>query len=165
MTECKKILVALGVTDYSKGIFNYALKLATALDAELIVANIINVRDVEAVSSIVSMGYEVDGDHYVEGVKQERKIFIDNIINKSNPADFPKDKIKIIIKVGNPIEKLLKLIIEENADMIVMGPKGRTDLEHVIVGSVAAKLFRRSPVTVVSYKDEKLSQQLRKKVH
>ncbi|MDM8537936.1 universal stress protein [Desulfobacterales bacterium HSG17] len=162
MNEFKKIMVGLGISNYSQGIYKYSAKLASALNAELIVANIINNRDVEAVSSIVSMGYEVDGDHYVEGVKKERRDFLDKIINQE---DFPRDKIKIIIKVGNPIEKLLKIIIKENPDMIVMGPKGRTDLEHVIVGSVASKLFRRSPVTVISYKDEKLSQKLRKKIH
>ncbi|QTA79520.1 Universal stress protein family protein [Desulfonema limicola] len=165
MSELKKILVALGITDYSQGIFQYGLNLAAAFDAELIAANIINVRDVEAVRSIASMGYDVDGEHYVEGVRKERKLFIDNIINNSNLGNFSREKIKIIVKVGNPIESLLKIIVKENADMIVMGPKGRTDLEHVLVGSVAAKLFRRSPVTVVSYKDEKLSRQLMKKIH
>ena len=40
-------------------------------------------------------------------------------------------------------------------DMIVMGVKGRTDLQHAFVGSVADKIFRRSPVTVISYRDEK----------
>lgn len=162
MGEFKKIMVALVISDYSQGIFDYAAKLASALDARLIVANIINSRDVEAVGSIVSMGYEVDGDHYVEGVRKERREFLDKLMSQSS---FPRDRIDTIIKVGNPIEKLLKIIVDENVDMLVMGPKGRTDLEHVIVGSVASKLFRRSPVTVVSYKNEKLCQKLRKKIH
>ena len=67
--------------------------------------------------------------------------------------------------MGNPIDKLLEFIIEKNADMIVMGPKGRTDLEHVLVGSVAEKLFRRSPVPVVSYRGETYAKHLKKRIY
>ena len=49
--------------------------------------------------------------------------------------------------------------------MVVMGPKGRTDLEHVLVGSVASKLFKRSPATVVSYRSESQAKRLKEHIH
>ena len=76
-----------------------------------------------------------------------------------------RDSIKLILEVGNPIDELLKIIIDENVDLVVMGVKGRTDLEHILIGSVAEKLFRRSPVTVISYRDEKNRQRLRKRIN
>ncbi|RLB26181.1 MAG: hypothetical protein DRG66_07200, partial [Deltaproteobacteria bacterium] len=42
MGDFRKILVALSLEKYSKGIFNYAARLAQSLNAHLIVANIIN---------------------------------------------------------------------------------------------------------------------------
>ncbi len=66
--------------------------------------------------------------------------------------------------MGNPIDELLKLVLEESIDVVVMGPKGRTDLEHVLVGSVAEKIFRRSPATVISYRDETVAERYRNRI-
>ena len=70
----------------------------------------------------------------------------------------------LIFKVGNPVDELLKLIVKEHIDMVVMGVKGRTGLEHVLIGSVADKLFHNSPVPVVSFRDEKNAERLRKRI-
>jgi len=151
MSEFKNIMVALAFSKHAKDIFGYGVKLATYLDADLTVASIINSRDVEAVETIVSMGYKVDGEHYVESIEKERREILEKIIGETS---FPRERINILLQVGNPIDELLKIISEKNIDMVIMGSKGRTDLRHVLIGSVAEKMFRRSPVTVVSYRDE-----------
>jgi nucleotide-binding universal stress UspA family protein len=162
MDEIKKVMVALGFSEYAKGIFNYADKLAANLGAELVVANIINARDVEAVAVITNMGYDVDPEKYIKELKEERRNSFEEIAKGSAVT---RDSIKLILEVGNPIDELLKIIIDENVDLVVMGVKGRTDLEHILIGSVAEKLFRRSPVTVVSYRDEKNKERLRKRTN
>ena len=162
MDEIKKIMVALGFSEYAEGIFNYADKLAEKLGAELIVANIINSRDVEAVAAITNMGYDVDPERYIKELKEERRNAFEEIAKDSAVS---RDSIKLILAVGNPIDELLKVIMKENVDLVVMGLKGRTDLEHILIGSVAEKLFRRSPVTVISYRDEKTRQRLKKRIN
>jgi len=107
------------------------------------------------------MGYDVDGEHYVSGIRSERESFLTDIIRKAGLDD---QQVQTLIEVGNPIEQLLRIIVDEEVDMVVMGPKGATHLEHVLVGSVASKLFRRSPVTVVCYRDEKMADRLRKRI-
>lgn len=161
MTDINKVLVALAFSSYSKGIFEYATRLAAPLDADIVVASIINERDVSAVRRVVDMGYEVDGEHYVGDIKKERRATLDQMITA---CGWDSGRVKTIIRVGNPVDELLKIIAAEGIDLVVMGLKGRTDLEHVFVGSVAEKLFRRSPVTVVSYRDPALAQRLRKRI-
>ena len=162
MNEIKKIMVAVDLTEYSEGLLNYAVRIAESMNAELVVANIINNRDVEAVGMVAAMGYEVNSEHYVSGIKDERRQALNAILAK---LSFPADKLRTLLKVGHPVDELLKIAINDNVDMLVMGVKGRTDLENIFIGSVAEKLFRRSPVTVVSYRDEKNMKRLKKRIH
>lgn len=146
-------MVALALGNYSKGIFNFGAALAEQLGANLIVTSIINERDINTVGCITSMGYEVDGDHYISSIREERETACRQLAEE---AGFPMERLKVIIKTGHPASKLIDICKEEKVDMIVIGPKGRTSLESVLVGSVAEKLFRHSPVTVVTYKGEPL---------
>jgi nucleotide-binding universal stress UspA family protein len=149
MPEVNKILVAICFSDYCPGTFAYATRLATQLQAELVVANIINIKDVQAIGRIESMGYSISAEDYVKGVKEERLEELGKMVADSG---FPKEKLKTIFKVGHPFEELLKITKEEKVDMVVMGAKGRSNVEHLLVGSVAEKMFRHSPVTVASYR-------------
>ena len=65
MSNIKKIMAAIGFSPYAQAILQYATNMATDLNAQLIVVNVINARDVEAVSRIESMGYKVDASDYV----------------------------------------------------------------------------------------------------
>ena len=156
------IMVAVGFSSFSEGTFRYAAELARKFDADLLVASVVNSRDVEAVRSVASMGYEVDGEHYVESIRKERKALLESYVSKTS---FPAGRMKVRLPVGNPTEELLKTIVREDVQMVVMGVKERSELEHIFVGSVAEKIFRRSPITVVSYRDEESAERLRKRIH
>ncbi len=161
MKPTKNIMVALAFGGYTEGIFTYAAGLAKQIDANLLVANIINIRDVEAVRTITAMGFDVDGAHYVDEIRKERREILDRLVNQ---VGFQAERLKVIIEVGNPIESLLKLVVDADVDAVVMGLKGRTNLEQVFVGSVAEKMFRRCPVTVISYRGERMAEKLRRRI-
>ncbi|HHL32747.1 MAG TPA: universal stress protein, partial [Desulfobulbaceae bacterium] len=117
MEKIEKIMVPLAFSPYSQGIVDYAVMLATSLNVEkLIFISVINQRDVDAVETITAFGYEVDGSHYVEEIKKQRAAALDELLKKN---DFPKERMKLIISVGKPAQKLLKHAIREDVDMIV----------------------------------------------
>ena len=161
MGAAKKILVATGFNQYTEDLLKYATGIAKSMSAELIVASIINARDVEAVGTIAAMGYEVDSGNYVTGLKKERQQELADILKKV--AEMP-EKVRTIFKIGNPSDELLKIAVKENVDLIIMGIKGRSDLEYFFVGSVAEKLFRRSPIPILSYRDEANAERLKKHI-
>ena len=112
-------------------------------------ANVINQRAVNGISTIQAMGYDVSVDDYIRGVKEEGTAQLEQMIDGS---EFPKERIKSIFSVGSVFDELLKIIKEEQIDLLVMGSKGQSDHPHLLTGSVAEKMFRHSPVSVVFYK-------------
>lgn len=161
MESANKIMVAMAFNESSEELLTYAARVAESMNAEMIVVNIINVRDVEAIGSIAAMGYEINSDHYLSGIKEERRQALDAILAK---LSFPTDKIRAIFKVGHPVDTLLKIALREDVDLFVMGIKGRSDLEHILVGSLAEKIFRRSPIPILSYRDQKSAARLKKHI-
>jgi nucleotide-binding universal stress UspA family protein len=154
-------MVATGFNQYTEGLLNYAADIANSMNAELIVASIINARDIEAVGTIAAMGYEIDSENYVSGLKKERQQELDLILKK---VEHLPENVRTIFKTGNPSDELLKIAVKENVDLIIMGIKGRTNLEYFFVGSVAEKVFRRSPIPILSHRDEANAERLKKHI-
>lgn len=156
----KKILVPLAFSKYSKGILSYAADLAGITGAELIVANVINERDLEAVNKISSFGYKVDVDHYMETVKKERREKLEKLMEG---LTLPDERVTYTFCVGEPTDELLKLVVDRAIDMVVMGMKNK-DLSHLFTGSVAERMFHRCPVPIVSYRDDEIAERLRRRI-
>lgn len=156
----KTILVPIAFTQYSKGILNYAADLAMATGATLIVANVINERDLEAVDKITSYGYKVDVEHYLETMKKEKE---QELMSLMEGLTLPDDRVTYTFCVGNPADELLNMVVDRGIDMVVMGVKAN-DIKHLFTGSVAERMFRRCPVTIVSYRGRDISEKLRKRV-
>ena len=161
MSEIKKIMAALAFSEHASGIYRYAATLAQALDADLLVASVVNQRDVDAVQTISAMGYQVNGEQYVDAIRKERRKNLENIVQAHS---FSTNRIEILIRMGDPADELLKIVVEKDVDLIVVGIKGRSNLEYVFVGSVADKVFRRAPVPVVSYREGAEAERLRSRI-
>jgi nucleotide-binding universal stress UspA family protein len=56
---------------------------------------------------------------------------------------------------GNAPLELLRAIDSTGADLVVLGTHGRTGLTHLLLGSVAEKIVRTSPVPVLTVRKRK----------
>lgn len=59
------------------------------------------------------------------------------------------------VQVGVPFEEIVKVAEEERADMIVMGTHGRTGLSRAFLGSVAERVVRLAPCSVLTVRPAK----------
>jgi nucleotide-binding universal stress UspA family protein len=148
--KISKMMVAIDFSDYSRATLEYAVETADLTHAQMVLINIINQRQIDAMEKSVNAQHpnQFDLAKFLGEEIDRRKMKLKTLI-KGIPAmdDVP---VKIRIGHGVPHVEILEAVRRENADFLVFGPKGRTDFKGFLFGSVAEKLFRHSPVPVMS---------------
>ena len=91
-------------------------------------------------------------NEYEKRVTADRTGQMEKLIEEIGCAQL---SIKKVFRVGVPFQELISVIEDEGADLMVMGPKGRSDLAGVIFGSNAEKVFRRCPIPLLSVRSSK----------
>ena len=59
------------------------------------------------------------------------------------------DRTAVQVEVGVPFVEIVRAAREAETDLIVMGSHGRTGLEHLLIGSVAERVVRKAPCSVL----------------
>lgn len=153
MKTIKKLLVCVDLSDYSIANIECAQAIAGNTGAEIMLLNVLNQRDITAVE-MVSRYYpdKVSVHEYLETTVKHRNDEIKKLITEH----FSDARTAMSIQVvhGVPYEEIIKTAEKEGADMIIMGNKGRTNLSRTLFGSSAEKVFRHSPIPVVSVRSK-----------
>jgi nucleotide-binding universal stress UspA family protein len=68
--------------------------------------------------------------------------------------------VTLVLRKGDPSREIVKLAHEEKVDLIIISTHGRTGIAHVLMGSVAEKVVRYSPIPVLSVKPAKMQMKL-----
>src|SRR5215467_7975070 len=126
MIHVKKIMVPVDFSEPSKKAVNYGLSLASEFRARLVLAHIA----------------PFDAASY-EGAKVELLRLI--------PTDY-RDRLdfEIIVKAGDIRAELLAMVEEGEVDLVVMGSRGRSYFERVLLGSVTERLLRKLHVPILT---------------
>jgi nucleotide-binding universal stress UspA family protein len=153
MKPINEIMVAVDFSDYSLPAVKYAGELARSVKAELLLVNVINQRNVDMTKKVAEKVPSFSFKGYLEETRQDRETRFDQLIRDAGLENLP---VKTRVRIGVPFEELLHVIETKKPDLLVMATKGRSNLVDTIVGSCAQKMFRRSPIPVLSIRgDEK----------
>jgi len=147
MEKIKKIMVACDFSEYSKEALKYAAELAEDLKADLIVTHVINQRDVNAVSQASNVSGAVSVEEFIKHQMEDRSNQIKKLTEETSISHLP---IKEVFRVGAPFYELIQTIKDEGTDLVVMEPKGRSNLKGILFGATAEKMFRHCPVPLLS---------------
>lgn len=151
MKSVNTIMVAVDFSEFSRPTVHYAARLAEDVGADLLLVNVINQRDVDMVKRVALEAPNFSFETYLEETRREREEAFQKLIDE---ARCRKASVKTKIRIGVPFEELLAVIEARQPDLLVMGVKGRSNLVGTIVGSCAQKMFRRSPVPLLSIRGD-----------
>jgi len=143
MKDFKTILFATDFSDSSDYAFQHALALASQFKARLLIIHVINEPVDLRGFYVPHISFDKLEEEIEEGAKKMMEKFC-----RTHIRDY--DNYQTFIVPGIPYDEVIKKALEESADMIVMGTHGRTGLDHVLFGSTAEKVVRKSPVPVLT---------------
>jgi nucleotide-binding universal stress UspA family protein len=148
MKAVKTILAPIDLSDHSLPVLRFAVELAADLHADLVILNVINQRDIDAIEMVEKHHGGPLVKDYVKAAMSERLELISRLVAQSSGGVF--SGARRLIRTGVPFREILKTVDEEQAGMVVMGTQGRGSIAGTLFGSTAEKVFRRCPVPLVS---------------
>ncbi len=151
MKRIRKIMVAYDFSDYSKEALVFASELADELKSDLMVVNVINQREVDAVKRAEMEAVSFSADQFIKDRKKDRLEQINQIIEEISAKHLP---VEIKIKTGVPFRELIQAAKDGGVDLVVMGRKGRSNLAGIFFGTTAEKMFRHCPVPLLSLRED-----------
>lgn len=143
MKDFKTILFATDFSESSDYSFSYALSLAKKFNARLLIIHVINEPVDLRGFYVPHISFDKLEEEIEEGAQKMMEKFC-----RTHIRDY--DNYETFIVPGIPFDEIIKKATETSADLIVMGTHGRTGLDHVLFGSTAEKVVRKSPVPVMT---------------
>lgn len=134
----KHIVVAIDFGEPAQAALSLATELAQKLGASLTLLHVYGVPTV----------YYPDNVSWpLEQLGEAAQASLDAAVAKTRER-LPHAEGKV--EVGDPRERILAFATESGADLLVIGTHGRRGLAHLVLGSVAERLVRMSPVPVLT---------------
>ena len=146
----KPILAAVDFSPFSERALLWAARTARSFEAPLVALHVVH-------DPSSAPGYYQHERKHKKHLKRIEETaaemmaeFLDRMAKK-HPKLLTGLKSKLV--VGLPISRILEVAEQVDAQLIVMGSRGRTGLPHLLLGSKAEKVAQLSPIPVTIVKD------------
>ena len=145
MTTIQNILVPTDFSAPADAALDYAKDLAQQFGAR------IHLLHAVALPTFYPMGPEVPpSTPMLKIVADAQAATRTALVELAGRLNLPADRCTVEAVVGMPVTEILNAIRAEHIDLVVMGTHGRGVVEHLLLGSVAERIVRRSPVPVLT---------------
>lgn len=145
--KIRTVMAAVDFSPWSPAILANAGRLAKITGAKLHAFNCISAQEISWVKSHYIPENTFDLEDFLSKEKQRRHDLLAEQIKEAGLDAV--DGLKISIDSGVPYEQILSASQEICADILVLGPRGRSRSARFTLGSTVEKIFRHSPVPVL----------------
>jgi len=141
----KKILFCTDFSENSHWAFTYALSLAKAFKAKLLILHV-TPEPIHPDQLSIYLPQEKLEELKASQKKEAEKELKTHYLQKMKGFK----NYQVSFQEGEPFYVIIQMARKESVDLIVMGTHGRTGLDHILFGSTAEKVVRKSPCAVMT---------------
>jgi nucleotide-binding universal stress UspA family protein len=149
MEDVKRILVVSSMTKSSRKAIHYGVSLSKKYASELYVLHVI----------YHPFGFDLEGwnlpipslEEEYKRIIKEAKEELDTVISQEKKKGM---SIKEMIREGEPSKEILKVVKEENINLIVMLAHSEWRLEHFLFGRIKEEIIRKIPCSILLVKED-----------
>lgn len=132
----RRIVCAIDFSDCALEALSYALSIARAAKATVTLVHVVEVgEDDPAIGSL--------RDAQIDAARKS----LDAVVQKHGS---PGASIDAVVVTGSPHRELLRVASERNADLVVMGVRGRGAVDLTLFGSTTNQVVRRATCAVLT---------------
>jgi len=144
-------MVAVDFSSISAPLVRYAWDLGRKVGAEIHLVNVINQRDIQAIQRVAEATSAFSFPDQIESMRADR---LAGLVQMLIDLGIPSEGIHRHVRTGIPYEALTDTIRELDADLLVMGTRGRGQFSGMLFGSTAARMLHKCPVPLLTLREE-----------
>lgn len=146
MKNIRHILVPVDFSNTARAALDVAVDLAETYDANIDLLHVIPPPSyVPLERTIFGEGKEKTID---EAMRSSAEKQLDQVV--ATLPDSIRERVTVHMEMGLPSKTIVRYAEAEKTDLVVMGTRGRTGLDELIIGSVAERVLRRAPCPVLT---------------
>ena len=142
MKEFKRILFPVDLSESSEKIVPYVQAVAEKFNSKIRLFFAARVFDYFTSIYVPHPSINQFEKEIIEGAEKRLYEFVDEHFSK-----FPGTKTAVV--AGDAAEKIIEYAEDQNIDLVIMGTHGRKGMDKIIIGSVAERVLKASPVPVL----------------
>jgi nucleotide-binding universal stress UspA family protein len=147
MLALKTVLVPTDFSDASESALRYGRAMAEAFSASLHVVHVMEDLLAHAWAAEV---YVSSMPQLRDEIEKESRQRLETLLGEGDRSKF---RAETALLAGNPFLEIIRYAKAHDVDLIVMGTHGRGPIAHMLLGSVAEKVVRKSPCPVLTVRE------------
>jgi len=147
MLALKTILVPTDFSDASEAALNYGKAMAEAFGASL---HLVHVMEDLLAQAWAAEVYVASMPQLREEIDKESRQRLASMLTDEERRRY---RVETALLAGNPFVEIVRYAKAHDVGLIVMGTHGRGPIAHMLLGSVAEKVVRKSPCPVLTVRD------------